>query len=182
MKKKESNPWKTHSSEIVYKNKWITLIVDQVTTPGGSSGIYSYLKCKPAVGVIAINEEDEIYLVGQYRYPMEEYTWEIIEGGGEEGEDTLTTAKRELKEEAGIVAQDFELICNNVHISNCHSDERAYIYLAKNLSFVKSTPEDTEDLKVKKVHISKAFEMLDNNEILDSMSMIGLYKLRSLIS
>lgn len=182
MKKEEENPWKTHSSKTIYKNPWITLIENQVTTPGGSEGIYSYLKCKAAVGVIAINENNEIYLVGQYRYPMEEYTWEIIEGGAEEGESPLNAAKRELKEEAGIVAKDYELICKNIHLSNCHSDERAYVYLAKNLSFTESSPDDTEILQIKKVHISKAFKMLENEEILDSMSLIGLYKLKSLIN
>ena len=91
------NPWKKLSSKRLHKTPWLSLIEDRVIRTDGKQDTYTYIQTKLAVGVVAMNDENEIYLVGQYRYPTDGYSWEIIEGGGEEGETGLDTAKRELK-------------------------------------------------------------------------------------
>ena len=98
------NPWKRIESRTVYTNPWLTLREDRVIRPDGKSGIYTVVETRIATGVVALTPDEEIYLIGQYRYPTEEYSWEIVEGGSDPGEDPLDTAKRELREEAGLVA------------------------------------------------------------------------------
>ena len=130
---------------------------------------------KLAVGVVALTEANEVYLVGQYRYPTERYSWELIEGGGEDGEDTLSTAKRELKEEAGIEASKWELLASEVQLSNCYTSELAYLYLAQDLTTGESSPEATEELIVKKIELKIALQMAISGEISDALSIIGIF-------
>jgi 8-oxo-dGTP pyrophosphatase MutT (NUDIX family) len=176
----EKNPWKTLSSKRVYKNPWIDVREDQVINPMGNAGIYGVVQCRPAIGIVALTLELEIYLVGQYRYPLDRYSWEIIEGGGEAGESHLESAKRELKEEAGIQAERWELILNEFHLSNCHSDEKAYIFLAEDLVVTNNEPDETEELQVKKIKLTDALEQVDSGFITDAMSMLGIIKVARL--
>ena len=105
------NPWKRKNSKLVYENPWICVNHDEVIDPGGQDGIYGRVQFKHyAVGILAIDKQQNIYLVGQYRYAVDAYSWEIPEGGGEKGEDPLISAKRELSEECGIEARDWRLI------------------------------------------------------------------------
>src|SRR5687767_10265505 len=105
------NPWKKLSAEIKYENPWIKVEEHQVLNPAGNPGIYGKVHFKNlAIGVIPIDENGNTWIVGQYRYPLDEYSWEIIEGGGKLGVDPLVSAKRELLEEAGIIAEEWELI------------------------------------------------------------------------
>src|SRR6478609_1426384 len=99
------NNWKTLSTETVYENAWLELSHRDVINPSGNKGIYGLVKFKnQAIGVIPLDAEGNIYLVGQYRYAIDEYSWEIPEGGGALNADPLDAAKRELKEETGLVA------------------------------------------------------------------------------
>ena len=102
------NPWQRRGSRLVYSNQWITVREDDVITPGGTPGIYGVVETRIATGVVALTEKNEIYLVGQYRYPVDEYSWEIPEGGSERDEDPMVTAKRELREETGLEAEFWE--------------------------------------------------------------------------
>ena len=125
------NPWKTLSSRPIYENPWLRLREDQVIRPDGKEGIYGVVDTRLAVGVIALTPEKEIFIVGQWRYPLNRYSWEIIEGGGDPNEDGLVTAKRELKEEAGLVAETWRTLGGEVHLSNCFSSERAVFLLRR---------------------------------------------------
>src|SRR5574340_1052738 len=108
---KYKNPWTTLSSEKVYDSPWIGLTKHDVTNPSGNPGTYSVVHFKNlAIGIIALGENNDTWLVGQYRYPIDEYTWEIPEGGGKIGIPPLESAKRELKEETGITAKKWTLI------------------------------------------------------------------------
>lgn len=176
MKDLSKNPWEKLSSKIVYQNNWIKVQEDKVLNPAGNEGIYAYVNCRYAIGIVALTKNLEVYLVGQYRYPIQEYSWEIIEGGGELNEDKLETAKRELKEEAGLTAKNYELIIDDIHLSNCHSNERAFIYLATDLKLGESEPEETEVLTIKKVKLIDTLKMIDAGEIKDAMSIIALQK------
>ncbi|MCF6287421.1 MAG: NUDIX hydrolase, partial [Candidatus Hydrogenedentes bacterium] len=148
MQNPERNPWKTLSSEVKYQNPWISVREDQVIRPDGQPGIYGVVDCRVATGVLAFSEDDELYLVGQYRYALGCYSWEIIEGGAETGEDPLEACKRELQEEAGLVAERWEPLGHEIHLSNCHSSERGFLFVAHGLSHVGATPEGTEELQV----------------------------------
>jgi len=174
MKAYEINPWKTHSSREIYRNPWLRLREDQVTRPDGKPGIYSVIETRVATGVVAVDADDQIYLVGQYRYPTEVYTWEIPEGGAELGEDPLVAIKRELREEAGVTAAHWEPLSHEIHLSNCMSAERTFIYLAKNLTITDSEPDGTEVIQVKKLHLSECLEMIERGEIVDAMTIMGL--------
>lgn len=171
------NPWTTLSEEVKYENPWIKVEEHQVLNPSGNPGIYGKVHFKNiAIGVIPIDDENNTWIVGQYRYPLNEYSWEIIEGGGKIGVDPLESAKRELLEEAGIIAEEWELL-TKLHTSNSVTDEVGLIYIAKKLSFTNSIPEETEQLQIKKLPVSELIQMAMENKITDSLSLIGVLKL-----
>ena len=172
-----TNPWKTVSSKPIYENDWIKVREDKVVRPDGKEGIYGVVDTRLAVGVVALTPENEIYLVGQWRYPMNCYSWEIIEGGDEPGEDPLVTAQRELKEEAGLEASSWQVLRAEVHLSNCFSSERAVFYLARDLVEVGTSPDGTEVLQMRKVKFVDALKMVESGEITDAMSVIAILSL-----
>ena len=171
-----NNPWKKISSREVYKNPWISLREDQVINPSGNPGIYSVIETRIATGVVAIDTEDKIILVGQYRYPTDMYSWEIPEGGGEDGESPLDAAKRELLEETGVVAANWRPLGGEIHLSNCYSSERAYLFLATELTFGAQKTEETEKIAVKKVPFSEVLELVDSGGIKDGLSIIAILR------
>ena len=170
----EANNWKTISSETAYENPWIRVEHRDVVTPAGSPGVYGVVKFKnKAIGIVPMDDEGFIYLVGQYRYPLGEYSWEIPEGGGPFGEDPLEAAKRELKEETGLEAGNWQRI-GRIHTSNSVTDEEGFIFLASGLTQGDAEPEETEDLHVKRVPLHVAVDMVMHSEITDSISMCGI--------
>lgn len=178
MSLQEKNPWKTLSSNHIYENPWIRLTEHQVINPGGGKGIYGEVHFKNlAIGIIAIDDHDNTWLVGQYRYPLKKYSWEIPEGGCPEGSEPLESAKRELLEETGITANLWTEI-QRIHLSNSVSDELGIIYLAKELSFGESSPEESEQLSIKKLPFETAFQMVMNGEITDSLSVAAILKIK----
>ncbi len=174
----EENPWKTLSSEMKYDNAWIAVTEHQVLTPSGSPGIYGTVHFKNlAVGVLAIGEAGETWLVGQYRYPLERYTWEIPEGGGQRDLDPLVSARRELKEETGIDAQNWRLLLE-MDLTNSITDEHAVVYVATGLSFGEAEPDDTESLVIRKMPFTEAYAMMLDGRIMDAISVATLLKAR----
>lgn len=166
--------WQTLARNAVYENAWIKVEHHDVITPSGKPGIYGVVKFKnKAIGIVPVDEDGEIYLVGQYRYTLNEYCWEIPEGGGPIGEDPLEAAKRELREETGLVAAHWKKI-GRIHTSNSVTDEEGFIYLAKGLEQGSAEPEDTENLRVKKIPLREAVDMVMRLEITDSLSMCGI--------
>ena len=170
------NPWKTLSSRIVYQNPWIRVREDQVIRPDGNPGIYGVVETRIATGVVALDDQRQVYLVGQYRYATDVYSWEIIEGGSEESETALAAAMRELREEAGLVAEEWIQLGDEVHLSNCHSSEFAVFFLARKLRQTESSPDGTELLQIKKLPFSDALQMVDAGEVKDAMTIIGLIR------
>lgn len=174
MSEVEKGPWTTRASRAVYENPWIAVREDQVTRPDGQPGIYGVVHFKnKAVGVLPVEDDGRVWLVGQYRYPLESYSWEIPEGGCPEGEDLLECARRELREETGLIASKYELI-SIAHLSNSVSDEEAVIYRATGLLHGPSEPEGCERLLARRVPFAEAWDMLQRFEITDSMSVIAL--------
>jgi 8-oxo-dGTP pyrophosphatase MutT (NUDIX family) len=174
------NTWKKLSTTITYSNPWIEVQHHQVLNPSGGEGIYGQVNFKNiAVGVVPVDAEGNTYLVGQFRFPLEEYSWEIPEGGCPIGEDVLEAAKRELLEETGLMAQNWTMI-SRIHTSNSVCNEVGFIFLAENLTQGDAEPEETEDLKIKKLTLKAAVELVMNNQITDSISIAGLLKVARL--
>jgi 8-oxo-dGTP pyrophosphatase MutT (NUDIX family) len=169
------NRWKTLSAEEKYTNRWINVTEYQVINPAGGTGIYGKVHFKnKAVGVIPIDSEGNTWLVGQWRYPLNEWSWEIPEGGSPLNTDVLTSAKRELKEETGITASRWTEIVRT-HLSNSVSDEEGFIFLAEDLSFGDREAEETEaDMEIRKLPFAEALNMVMQGKITDSLSVMGI--------
>jgi ADP-ribose pyrophosphatase len=173
------NPWKTLATKIVYDNSWIRVKEDAVVHPDGEHGIYGVVHYKHiAVGVLAV-EGESIYLVGQYRYPLNLYSWEIPEGGCPDGEDPLAAARRELEEETGLRATDWRRL-GEAHLSNSVSDELAVWYVATGLSQGEMRPEGSEKLIVRRVPLAEAFQMALDGRITDALSLLAIMQYRIL--
>ena len=171
---KVANPWKTLSEKEVYSNPWIKISHHEVINPSGGKGIYGVVSFRnKAVGVVPVDDELHTYLVGQFRYTLNEYSWEIPEGGGPEGEEPDITAVRELREETGLQASSIELL-GKIHTSNSVTDEVGYLFLARELKQLDSSPEETEDITVRRIPLSEAVKMVETGEITDSLSMTGI--------
>lgn len=172
------NPWTALSKEEQYDNPWINVTEYQVINPGGGRGIYGKVSYKnEAIGIIPIDDEDNTWLVGQYRFTLSEYSWEIPEGGCPMGENSLQAAERELREETGLSAKKMEMVLK-MHNSNSVSDEVAYIFMATGLTQGESQLEETEsDLVVKKLPFKEALAMVLEGKITDAMSVAGILKI-----
>lgn len=175
------NPWTVLDSKEIYENPWIKLTEHKVLNPNGGPGIYGEIHFKNlAIGIVPLDEDYNTYLVGQYRFPLKAYSWEIPEGGGKIGVDPLDSAKRELLEETGLVASYWEQV-QVMHLSNSVSDEVALLYIAKNLKQEQAQPEETEQLVVRKLPFAEAYNMVIEGIITDGMSVGAILKTQILI-
>ncbi|HTN20812.1 MAG TPA: NUDIX hydrolase [Pelobium sp.] len=176
----EINPWITLSSKKVYDNPWIGLTEHQVINPSGGKGIYGEVHFKNfAIGIIAIDTDDQIFMVGQYRFPLKQYSWELPEGGGPLNENPLDSAKRELLEETGLVAKNWKELLR-MHLSNSVSDELGILYLANDFEQFAAQPEETEQLEVKKIPFEEVYQMVINGQITDSLTVAGILRVKLL--
>jgi len=176
------NPWTCKSTEAIYDNPWIKIEEDQVIRPNGSEGIYGRVHFKnKALGIIPLDEQQNTWLVGQYRYTLNEYSWEIPMGGVPLSEDTLAGAKRELKEETGLTAKRWTKLLK-VHTSNSVTDEFGFVYLAEEISVGETNWDDTEELIINKLPLAEAIRMVEESKITDSLSVAGLLRLARILS
>jgi 8-oxo-dGTP pyrophosphatase MutT (NUDIX family) len=182
MQHPEDNPWQITSEKAIYSNPWISVTEYQVINPSGNPGIYGKLHYKNlAIGVLPLDEDMNTYLVGQYRFVLNQYSWEMPEGGGPEGTDPLESAKRELLEETGLKATQWMEI-QRLHLSNSVSDELSIIYLARDLAQFEAEPEDTEQLIIKKIPFAQMYQMVCNGEITDAMTVAAVLKVQLMIT
>jgi len=174
-------PWQTISSKVVYDNNWIKVTHRDVTNPSGNPGIYGVVEFKNlAIGIVPVDDDGNTWLVRQFRYTLDQYTWEIPEGGCPKGETPLSAAQRELQEETGLAAKKWTKIAK-LHTSNSVTDEYGEIFLAEKLTMGEQNLEDSEDIIVKKLPLKEAHQMVLDGEITDSVSMIGLMKAYGLL-
>jgi 8-oxo-dGTP pyrophosphatase MutT (NUDIX family) len=171
------NPWRITSQKEIYDNPWVSVTEYGVINPSGGNGIYGKVHFKNlAIGIIPMDENGDIWLVGQYRFTVDAFSWEIPEGGCYPEHDPLEGAKRELKEETGLIARSWEKLLE-IHLSNSVSDEFGIIYLATGLIQAEAEPEETEQLQVQKISIKDAYQMILNHQITDSLSVAGIQQM-----
>ena len=176
------NPWQTLSSDIKYHNPWILVREDVVLNPGGGRGIYGVVTMKnKALGIVPVDAEGNTWLVGQYRYPLNEYSWEIPMGGGPVELDILQSAQRELREETGLTAARWTRIAR-LHTSNSVTDEEGFVFLAEDLTMGEVEPEETEDLRLWKLPLAEAVRMVMDDRITDGVSVAGLLKAEKVLA
>jgi len=183
MTDEHKNPWQTLKSALRFENPWIRVVQNDVINPSGGNGEYTVVHFKSqAVAVIPLDDEENTWLVGQYRYAMDSFEWEVPEGGAPEGESPLECAKRELSEETGLSAKRWDTICSGLQLSNSITDERAYTFLARDLTQHEASPEETEQLQLRKLPLSEAIDMALNGEINDAFSIVSLLRLQHFLS
>ncbi len=177
----EENPWQTLSRKAIYENPWIALQEDQVLNPKGGRGIYGTVHFKnKAIGIIPLDAEQHTWLVGQYRYPLNLYSWEIPMGGGALAQDPLLSAQKELQEETGLTATRWELIAH-IHTSNSVTDEEGFVFLAQELHQGATAFEDTEQLQIRRLPFESVFRMALEGQITDAISLVGIFKLARML-
>lgn len=177
----DNGPWRVLERRPIYANPWIEVTHHDVLDPSGRPGTYGTVHFKNrAIAVLPLDHENHTWLVGQHRFPLREYSWEIPEGGGPLGEDPLDAAKRELKEEVGLVAGRWERILD-MHMSNSVTDEVSISYLARDLTLGDAEPESTEDLKVRRVPFEDVFQMVLRGEITDALSVATILRVKLLL-
>ncbi len=176
MKDLEQNPWQTLKVKEVYSNPWIQIQHHDVINPSGNNGIYGIVHFHNiAVGILPLDEDYNTWIVGQFRYALNEYSWEIPEGGSLLKDNPLDSAKRELKEEAGIVASKWTKLMD-FYTSNSVTNEYAVCYIAQGLSFEEAEPEETEDLILRKLPFQELYRMVMKGEIKDSLTVATVLK------
>ncbi len=175
------NDWQTLTNKTVYENPWLEIQHHEVINPSGNEGIYGVVHFKNlAIGIVPLDENGNTWIVGQYRYPLKQYSWELPEGGGPMEDFPVDSAKRELKEEVGITAVKWTKLME-IHTSNSVTDEHAIVFIAQNLTFGETEHEDTEDIAIRKLHFSELVEMVMNGEITDSITIAAVLKLQRMI-
>jgi len=169
--------WKKMSSRTVWENDWMRIVEDEVINPGGGNNQYGYVHFKNrAVAIIPIDRNDNVWLVGQERYTLNAWSWELPMGGAPLSEDSLDAARRELKEETGLSAGTWTELMR-LHPSNSITDELGIVYLAEDLTEGKPAFEETEDLEIRKIPLDDAVAMVDAGKITDAISAAGLLRI-----
>lgn len=167
-------PWRRRTRVTAYANPWIEVFHDEVDRPDGSPGIYGVVHMRTrAVGVVAVGEDGRILLVGQHRYTLDEYSWEIPEGGVDPGESLVDGCRRELREETGFEAEAWRQICRFT-TSNSITDERGALFVATGLRPGPAAPEATEDLTIRWATLDEVLDEIDAGRIHDSMTIAAV--------
>jgi len=172
----EQSHWTLVGSREIYVNPWIRLREDHVIRPDGKPGIYGVVEFPTyALGIVPVDAEGYVHLVGQYRYTLEAYSWEIPEGGGDKRIPMIESAQRELVEETGITAASW-IDLGPLHLSNSVTDEEGRVYLARELTIGQSRPDGDEVLHTKRVPLAEAYEMCLDGRITDAVAIVGIVR------
>jgi len=176
-----ANPWQTLSTRLEFENPWFAITTHETIAPDGSRPCYGKISFKNrAVAVIPLDDEQHTWLVGQWRFPLGEYSWELPMGGAPRGEDLEAAALRELREETGVTASRLQLVMK-LHTSNSVTDEEAYVFLAESLTPGAPEFDETEQLAIRRLPFAEALAMAMDGRITDGISVAGLLMLARLL-
>lgn len=179
MAKNMNSPWQKHSSKQVYKNKWVEVVEDSVTMPNGNPGIYGVVHVRNGVFIIALTEDNTVYIEHQYRYPRQSWVWELPAGGVDDDNTPLQSAQTELREELGLRAEHWELIGTSDSSITGVTDDKIFVFVATGLSQVSGTTQLEEGIaEVKTVTIPELFALAQDGVIADSQSVASLMYFR----
>ncbi len=174
-------PWTTLNEEVRYETPWISVSHHDILDPSGTQGIYGVVHFKNlAIGVVPLDAELNTWIVGQYRYPIQAYSWEIPEGGGDRSIPPQESAARELREEAGIVAQRWTEILR-MDLSNSASDEHAILYVAQDLTYFEPEPDHNEELALRKIPFEDLYGMVVRGEVRDSLTVAAVLRVKLML-
>lgn len=165
------NPWIVKGVKCAFENDWFRVDEHDVIRPDGEKGYYGVLRIRRlAVGVLPIDADGRVHLVGQWRFPLGSYSWEMPEGGAEPGEGARVCAERELAEETGLRAGSLTQVLE-MDLSNSLTDERAVMFIATDLSQGADEPDPTEVLKRRTAHFLDVLERVADGRIRDAMTV-----------
>ena len=177
MTKARRGPWAISDHKLIYENPWMTVRYHDVIHSSGRAHEYTTVAFKNrATGIVPLFENGDIVLVGQHRFPLDRYSWEIPEGGCPAHEQPHEAALRELREETGLTADHYTEILQ-LDLSNSITDERAWCYVSWGLEQGEATPEETEDIALKRIDFSSAMKMIGAGEITDAISVACLLRI-----
>lgn len=172
----DANPWSVTASSVPFKNDWLHIDKNDVIRPDGGAGEYTVVRmARLAVGVLPIEPDGSVHLVGQWRFPLARYSWEIPEGGGEPGEEPLACAKRELEEETGLRAANWLPILE-MDLSNSVTDEKAIVFLATGLQAGHKQPEATEVLRHRRAPFMEVLARVIDGRVRDSLTVAAVLR------
>ncbi len=171
--------WQRIDRKIVYENPWITLYEDQVINPGGGRNTYGNVHFKKkAIAIVPLDDDGNTWIVGQDRYTLGEYSWEVPMGASEEDEDPIDTAHRELAEETGLSARDMTCLMR-LHTSNSITDEEGFVFVARDLTQGDTAFDEMEDLEIRKLSLAEAVAMIGRGEMTDAISVAALLRIHA---
>jgi 8-oxo-dGTP pyrophosphatase MutT (NUDIX family) len=172
---KDHGPWKIKSSEQRYQDKWVTLRVDQVIRPDKTEGTFAVVDMVQGASTLAIDDEGFVYLTEEFRYAVGRQSIEVVSGAIDEGETPLQTAERELKEEAGIEAQEW-IELGRVDPMTSALYAPSWQFIARKLSFGETKPDGSELIKIHKVKLEEAVQMVMDCKIIHAQSCTLILK------
>lgn len=172
---KTNGPWKIKKSQEKYKNPWMKVREDKVIQPNGKEGVFGVVEMLNGACILPLDDDGCVYLINQFRYTIEKNSIEVAGGSINKGEEILETAKRELKEETGIMADEW-IFLGTIYPMTTAVKSSSALYLARKLQFVKATPEGTEQIKVLKVKLEEALNMVMNERINHGPSCVLILK------
>ncbi len=178
---KKRGPWTTLRERIAYETPWIRVDHHEVLDPNGNESVYGVIHfARWAVGILPLDNEMNTWIVGQHRYPLDAYSWEMPEGGGDKDVPPLESAKRELREETGIEAERWTEILQ-MDLSNSASDEQAIIYVARGLTFHEPEPDSDEELAQRKLPFEELYQMVMRGDVRDAMTVAAVLKVKLML-